>query len=164
MMGRFILRAPKSGVLTQCEGRVGEIVEPRDALFRIFSPDNAYALAFFHPSDVRRLSPQRELSVTIAGVEHPVRGRISGIYPELSGLPQNITRYFWQQERWSQYVAVRLDLIDLPPELRFELRAGARIAASTWLRPSFVSPDMWSWLNDKMVRLAALSRQVFENS
>jgi hypothetical protein len=48
--------------------------------------------------------------------------------------------------------------------LRGELRAGARIAASTWLRPSFVSPDMWSWLNDKMVQLAALSRQVLENS
>lgn len=162
MMGHFVLRAPKAGILTQCDGHVGEIMEPRDSLFRIFSPETAYALAFFHPDDLRRLPMQREVSVSITGIEKPVHARVVGYYPELAGLPQNITRYFWQQERWSQYVAVRLDFTDLAPAQRNELRAGARIEASVWLRPSFVSPDMWSWLNDKVVRIAALSRQVLE--
>jgi multidrug resistance efflux pump len=158
LMGRFVLRAPKAGVLTQCQGRVGEVIEARSSLFSIFDSSEAYALAFFRTDDVGRLKPGLDLTLSVAGMEGPVTGRVTGVYPEMSGLPQSITRYFWQQERWSQYAAVRIDLVGLSSEMRQGLRSGARIRASVWQRPSFVSPEAWAWIQEKATQLAEHSK------
>lgn len=132
LMGSLELRAPKDGFLTQCDARAGEVVDASTALFRIFNPDEAYAVVFLSPADAERRDNGDRLQLEIDGIPGKVTGVITGFYPQFSGLPQALTRYFWQQEKWSQFAPVRVHLQALDPTRRARLRASARVYVSTW--------------------------------
>jgi hypothetical protein len=75
-------------------------------------------------------------------VNEPVNATVTDFYPELSALSSSLTRYFWQEEKWSQYVPVRLDFTDLGETERSRAFAWAQVSASR--AQSLVS---WEWIH-----------------
>ena len=130
LTGHFYLTAPKNGIVTECVARPGEVIAARTPIFSIFNPEDTYAVVFFDPSDIGRLARGQSFEISIGGVDKTVRGTVTDFYPELSALPSSLTRYFWQQEKWSQYVPVRLDFTDLSPEQQSQIFAWAQLSAS----------------------------------
>jgi multidrug resistance efflux pump len=132
LTGHFYLTAPKDGIVTQCSARPGEVIAARTPIFSIFNPDDTYAVVFFDPGDIAKLDRGQSFEISIYGIDKPVSGTVTDFYPELSALPSSLTRYFWQQERWSQYVPVRLDFSNLNATQRTKLFAWAQLSASRW--------------------------------
>ena len=130
LTGHFYLTAPKHGIVTECVVRPGEVIAARTPIFSIFNPKDTYAVVFFDPSDIGRLARGQSFEISIGGVDEPVKATVSDFYPELSALPSSLTRYFWQQEKWSQYVPVRLDFTDLSPAQQSQIFAWAQLSAS----------------------------------
>lgn len=135
MMGRYTLRAPKAGILTKCQARAGEVVEDRQPLYEIFNPADAYVLMYFRPTDVARILPGRMVTITSPISPEPFTARVVGAHPERPGLPTTMSRYFWQDERWSQYAPVRLDFADLTEAQKSQISAGLRVNVSLWEAP-----------------------------
>jgi multidrug resistance efflux pump len=132
LTGHFFLAAPKDGIVTECAAHPGEVIPAKTPIFQIFNPNDSYAIAFFDPSDSATLTIGQQYSLSISGIGEPVSGRIAGFYPELAALPSSLTRYFWQQEKWSQYAPVRIDFNGLSAEQRDRLRAWAQLSVSHW--------------------------------
>lgn len=130
LTGHFYLTAPKDGIVTECVARPGEVIAPRTPIFSIFNPNDTYAVVFFDPSVIGKLARGQSFDISIGGVDKPVRGTVTDFYPELSALPSSLTRYFWQQEKWSQYVPVRLDFTNLSAEQQSQIFAWAQLSAS----------------------------------
>lgn len=148
LSGRFQLVAPKRGVVTQCQARVGQMAEAKDVLFQIFNPHDAFATVFVRPERVSQLPVNSEVSLDVSGIDVPVRARVAGIYPENTGLPASILRFFWQRENWLQYTPVRLELLNLTTEQRENLRDGARVSVGVWLKPDAdiaLAFAAWQW-------------------
>lgn len=135
LMGSVDLLAPKDGYLTQCDARAGEVVDASTALFRIFNPHDAFAVVFLDPGDAERRDVGDALEIEIDGIHGSVHGVITGFYPQFSALPDALTRYFWQQERWSSFAPVRVQLDGLDDAQRARLRASARVYVSAWDLP-----------------------------
>lgn len=148
LMGAYPLKSPKAGFLTQCNAFQGQVVNPDVQLYQIFNPSDAYMIAFLDPKDAVRLKIGEQLPVTVTGLGKPVTGQVAGFYPEYSGLPASLTRYFWQQEKWSQFEPVRVDFAGLDDAQQKALRASAQIAISVWRLPE---SGMFGWVS----RLAA---------
>lgn len=146
LSGRFQLVAPKRGVVTQCQARVGQMAETRDTLFQIFNPQDAFATIFIRPERIAQLPLNTEVALSVSGIDAPVRARVAGIYPENTGLPNSILRFFWQRENWLQYTPVRLELLDLTADQRDNLRDGARVSVGLWLKPdTSAALAAWDW-------------------
>ena len=128
--GHFYLTAPKDGVVTECTGRPGAVIGASTPIFQLFNPDEVYAVVFFAPGDAAKLAMGQSFSISIGGIKGSVTGRITGFYPELSALPASLTRFFWQQETWSQYAPVRLDFDALSAAQKDKLFAWAQLSAS----------------------------------
>jgi multidrug resistance efflux pump len=155
LTGHFYLTAPKDGIVTECTARPGEVIAAKSPIFQLFNPEDAYAVVFFDPSDLSKIEIGQSFTVNIGGIGESVTGRISGFYPELAALPNSLTRYFWQQEKWSQYAPVRLDFDGLNSAQKSKLFASAQLSAAHW---QGWSPPGWQWatrqFNDAM-QLAA---------
>jgi multidrug resistance efflux pump len=159
LSGHFYLTAPKDGIVTQCVAHQGEVIAARTTIFSIFNPDETYAIVFFDPSDTTRLARGQSFNVSIQGIPEPVTGTVTDFYPELSALPTSLTRYFWQQEMWSQYVPVRLDFANLSTAQRGKLFAWAQLSASRWQgldASSFASASSfatvtWDWTRRRAI-------------
>jgi hypothetical protein len=129
---------------------------PRTPIFQLFSPDDAYAIVFFDPSDRMKLATGEVLTLHVTGIERSIAGHVSGFYPELSALPSALTRYFWQQERWSQYSPVRIDFEGLNAAERRRLSAWGQLSASRWEWPTqwlarsahFIEME-WPWVGQQ---------------
>jgi multidrug resistance efflux pump len=132
LTGHFYLTAPKDGIVTECVARAGEVIAAKAPIFQLFNPDDVFGVVFFDPSDVSKLAAGQSFSVSIGGIDEAVTGRISGFFPELAALPGSLTRYFWQQEKWSQYAPVRLDFNGLSALQKSKLLAWAQLSASRW--------------------------------
>jgi multidrug resistance efflux pump len=143
LTGHFFLAAPSDGIVTDCTAHVGEVIPARTPIFHLFDPQQAYAIVFFDPSDRARIAEGENIDLGIAGLPATVRGRVVGFYPELSGMPTALTRYFWQQERWSQYAPARVDFEGLDAAQRQSLGAWAQISASQWHWPAPFCVDCW---------------------
>ena len=130
--GHFYLTAPKDGIVTACVARPGEVIGAKAPIFHLFNPDDAFAVVFFDPSELPNLSPGQSFALSIGGIDGAVRARIAGFYPELAALPGSLTRYFWQQEKWSQYAPVRLDFDGLSATQKGKVFAWAQLSASRW--------------------------------
>jgi multidrug resistance efflux pump len=139
--GHFYLTAPTNGIVTQCTAQSGEVIAARTAIFSLFNPENTYAVVFFDPSDIPVLTRGQKFKISIGGVDKPVDATLTDFYPELSALPSSLTRYFWQEEKWSQYVPARLDFTDLSETERSKVFAWAQVSASR--AESVVS---WEWI------------------
>ncbi len=135
LTGHFYLTAPKDGTVTECTAHEGEVVAAKSTIFQIFNPDDAYAIVFFDPSDIARLQFGQDVALQVTGFAAGVHGRVGGFYPELSALPSALTRYFWQQERWSQYAPVRVNFDGLQPQDKARLVAWAQLSVSYWQWP-----------------------------
>ncbi len=154
LTGHFFLTAPKDGIVTECAARPGEVIASKTPIFQIFNPDDSYAVVFFDPNDVAKLVVGQQFTLSIGGIEGPITARVSGFYPELSALPSSLTRYFWQQEKWSQYVPVRLDFDRLNPAQTSKVFAWAQLSASRWQGwglpdPASWVPLAWQWVRDR---------------
>lgn len=128
--GHFYLTAPTDGTVTECTGLPGEVIAARTPIFSIFNPNNTYAVVFFDPSDIPKLSRGQKFRVSIGGLDKPVSATLTDFYPELSALPSSLTRYFWQEEKWSQYAPVRLDFTNLEEAQRSKIFAWAQLSAT----------------------------------
>ena len=115
LTGHFFLTAPTDGIVTECTAQAGEVIDAQTAIFSIFNPDDTYAVVFFDPGDVPKLAPGQASRSRIGGIDEPVTGTLTDFYPELSALPSSLTRYFWQEEKWSQYAPARIDFTNLSP-------------------------------------------------
>jgi multidrug resistance efflux pump len=128
LTGHFYLTAPKDGVVTECTARPGEVVAARMPIFSIFNSSDTYAVVFFNPSDIPKLTRGQSFDISIDGIDKSMTGTVTDFYPELSALPSSLTRYFWQQEKWSQYVPVPLDFTNLSATQWNKLAARSRVA------------------------------------
>jgi HlyD family secretion protein len=165
LTGHFYLNAPKDGIVTECVARPGEVVAAKAPIFSIFNPDDTYAVVFFNQGDIAKLDRGQSFEISIYGIDKPVTGTVTDFYPELSALPSSLTRYFWQQEKWSQYIPVRLDFTNLNATQRSKLFAWAQLSASR--SPDWGLPDVtaaasvsWQWVQqhlDGTLPLAAAS-------
>ena len=162
LTGDFYLTAPKDGVVTECSARPGEVIAVKTPIFQIFNPDDSYAVVFFDPADIDKLVPGQPFTVKIGGIGEPVTARVAGFYPELSALPNSLTRYFWQQEKWSQYAPVRLDFDQLSIANKSRILAWAQLSASRWEGWDLAGSPLWRWVAlqfDGVRRFAALVTQ-----
>jgi hypothetical protein len=107
---------------------------------------------FFDPGDVAKLALGQHFTLSVGGIEGPLTARVTGFYPELSALPSSLTRYFWQQERWSQYAPVRLDFDRLSPAQADKVFAWAQLSASRWQGWGLPEPAKLAWLAWQWVR------------
>ena len=130
LTGHFFLTAPTDGTVTQCTALPGEVIAARTPIFSVFNPANTYAVVFFAPGDVPRLERGQKFKISIGGVGGSVSGKLTDFYPELSALPGSLTRYFWQEEKWSQYIPARIDFTDLTPSQRSKVFAWAQLSAT----------------------------------
>lgn len=128
--GHFFLTAQKDGIVTECTAHAGEVIPAKTPIFQIFNPDDTFAVVFFDVADVSRVAVGQSYSISIGGVEGSVTGRVTGFYPELSALPASLTRFFWQQETWTQYAPVRLDFVGLSEAQKKKLFAWSQLSAS----------------------------------
>ncbi|HLY56687.1 MAG TPA: efflux RND transporter periplasmic adaptor subunit [Stellaceae bacterium] len=135
LMGRYELKAPKAGYLTQCNAYEGSVVNAESVLYQVFNPADAYGIIFVSPSDAPRLVAGDTVQLKVGGIETPVSARISGFYPELSGMPDSLTRYFWEQEKWSQYEPIRVDFVSLTEGQQRSLKSFAQVRVSLWRTP-----------------------------
>ena len=155
LTGDFFLTAPGDGIVTECVARPGEVIAARKPIFSIFNPNDTYAVVFFDPSDIPKLARGQSFDLSISGVDGPVTGTVTDFYPELSALPSSLTRYFWQQEKWSQYVPVRLDFTNLSATQRRTLFAWAQLSASRargWSAAdaSAAVSGSWQWVQQHL--------------
>jgi multidrug resistance efflux pump len=146
LTGHFYLTAPKDGIVTECVARPGEVIAAKAPIFQLFNPNDVFAVVFFDPSDIAKLSFGQSFTLSIGGIDEPVAGRVAGFYPELAALPSSLTRYFWQQEKWSQYAPVRLDFDGLSTAQRSRLFAWAQLSASSWQGWSLPGSSAWQWV------------------
>jgi HlyD family secretion protein len=144
--GHFYLTAPKDGIVTGCVAHPGEVIAAKAPIFQLFNPDDVFAIVFFDPSDLSDLSPGASFTVSIGGIDEAVTARVAGFYPELAALPRSLTRYFWQQEKWSQYAPVRLDFDGLSATQKTKVFAWARLSASRWQGWSLPGSSALQWV------------------
>lgn len=159
--GHFYMTAPKDGVITECTAHPGEVIAARSPIFQLFNPDDVYAIVFFNAEEAPRLAIGQSFSINIGGVAGTVSGRITGFYPELSALPASLTRFFWQQETWSQYAPARLDFDEMSLTQRSKLVAWAQLSASRTQDNGLpaVAAELWHSAPSRWVRQLVASAQ-----
>jgi multidrug resistance efflux pump len=143
LMGSYALTAPKAGYLTQCNAYQGQVINPDTVIYQMFNPSDAFAIAFLDPGDAPRLKPGEEIPVKVSGMKAPITATVSSFYPEYSGLPAALTRYFWEEQKWSQFEPVRFDFYGLSDAERKALRASAEVSISIWRLPT---TGVFGWL------------------
>jgi multidrug resistance efflux pump len=148
LTGHFYLTAPTDGIITECAAQPGDVIPAKTPIFQIFNPNKTYAVVFFDPADLPKLALGQSFAIDISGVDKSVTGIVTGFYPELSALPQSLTRYFWQQEMWSQYVPVRLDFAAPTAAQRSRIFAWAQLSASRLQTGALVAwaAHPWRWM------------------
>ena len=159
--GHFYMTAPKDGVITECTAHPGEVIAARSPIFQLFNPDDVYAIVFFNAEEAPRLAIGQSFSINIGGVAGTVTGRITGFYPELSALPASLTRFFWQQETWSQYAPARLDFDEMSSTQKSKLVAWAQLSASRTQDNGLpaVAAELWHSAPSRWVRQLVASAQ-----
>jgi multidrug resistance efflux pump len=153
LTGRFGLIAPTEGMVTECTAQPGDVIAANTPIFQIFNPLNTYAVVFFDPSDLPRLAVGQAFELKIGGLNEPVTANLTGFFPELSALPSSLTRYFWQQEMWSQYVPARLDFVDVTAAQRSRIFAWAQLSASVsqgWSGVAAGPSVSWQWVQQHL--------------
>ena len=157
LTGHFYLTAPKDGIVTECTARTGEVIAARTPIFSIFNVSDTYAVVFFNPSDIPKMTRGQSFDISIQGIDKPMAGTVTDFYPELSALPSSLTRYFWQQEKWSQYVPVRLDFTNLSAAQWNKLFAWSQLSASRWqgwnrTDATAAASASWQWVQQHINR------------
>jgi membrane fusion protein (multidrug efflux system) len=137
--GEAIL-APVGGYIVNCTDRPDNVVNPGTALFDIFEPDRAYVIAYFDPTSISRVRIGQSVEVNVAGLTRSIDGRVAAVYPNLSKLPPELTRFFWQHVQWSEYRPVRIALDRVPHDLRQQLYYDAQTRVRLRVRSDWRTP------------------------
>jgi multidrug resistance efflux pump len=138
LAGNIVLTSPKTGLLSACGSRPGEIVAPGETIFSVFEPTSAFVRGFFDPDTARRLQHGMNVTVDLIGVGETFEAPIDSVESVVRGLPEELVRYFWQRPQWSQYLRVRISLENVPDHLRENIRFGARARLSIILMPEWL--------------------------
>ncbi len=133
-VGGETMLAPVSGYVVECKQRPENVVEPGVPMFAIFEPKRAYVLAFFDPRSLGSVRIGQTVDVNVNGLSKSVSGRVLAVYPDLAKLPDQLTRFFWQHEQWSEYRPVKIALDRLPDSLRNQLYYDAQTRVSIRVR------------------------------
>ncbi|MGH7660521.1 MAG: HlyD family secretion protein [Vulcanimicrobiaceae bacterium] len=141
-MGSEALRAPTAGFVVDCNQRPGNVINPGDPMINIFDPNRAYVLAYFNTSSIDKVRIGQRPEIILPGFSQPVTGRVSAIYPTLSKLPDDLTRYFWQHVQWSEYRPVRIELDGISREERDRLSYDTQARVRIRIRNSWNSPTV----------------------
>ena len=136
LSGRYNIYAPKAGYLVECTASLGAVVNVGTSLYSIYNPNDAYVVGFFDPSDATRLHVGDTVTLAASGIDEKLTGKIGGFYPEQSALPDSLTRYFWQDQKWSQYVPVRVDFTGLSEAQQKAIYASSEAKVSLWRPPT----------------------------
>jgi multidrug resistance efflux pump len=131
------LRAPKAGVITECGYLPGAVVDAGISVFVIFDPTESYVEAYFEPAAVQRLRVGMKGSVRLPGFADALELPVTSIDTVITRRPEELTRYFWQREQWTQYQPVRFSLKSLPPGQLASVRYGGHAAVSFLFLPSW---------------------------
>jgi multidrug resistance efflux pump len=125
------LYAPVTGRIVECQGQPQAIVVAGTPIYKIFAPDRAFVLAYFDPKSTGEIHVGDKATVSIVGYPDRVEGRVQVIYPALSRLPDQLTKFFWQHEQWSEYQPVKIALprmnSDLLEALAYDAQARVNI-------------------------------------
>jgi multidrug resistance efflux pump len=122
------LAAPVSGTIVYCDNAKPEnIVDAGAPIFKIFDPTRAYVVGYFDPGTAPKVHDGQRAIVSIPGFDKSVEGRVVHVYPSLEALPDQLTRYFWQKEQWSEYRPVKIKLYNVTPEIREELTYNSQV-------------------------------------
>ncbi|MBV9973148.1 MAG: HlyD family efflux transporter periplasmic adaptor subunit [Candidatus Eremiobacteraeota bacterium] len=124
------LGSPVSGRVVDCAAEPLAIVDPGTAIYKIFAPRRSYILGFFNPADAQRLYVGESASIAIPGVDQTIKGNIAMIYPTIQKLPEELTKYFWQHEQWSQYRPIKIVFTGMDGQLEQQLAYGAQVSIS----------------------------------
>jgi multidrug resistance efflux pump len=116
------LEAPVGGYIVECNNlRPDNVIDPGTPLFDIFDPQRAYILAFFSPSAINQLRVGQQAQISVKGIRGKLQGRVVAIYPSLTKLPEQMTRFFWEHVQWSEYRPVRIAFENVPDDVRTQL-------------------------------------------
>ena len=128
-VSRQPLYAPVSGYIVDCVGRPQNVIDAGVHLFDIYAPDRSYILAYFDPNTVNDVQIGQVARISIAGVPNMATGHVVAIYPNLSKLPSQLTRFFWQHVQFSEYrpVKIAIDHISKADREKLYYDAQARI-------------------------------------
>ncbi|MBD5655522.1 MAG: HlyD family efflux transporter periplasmic adaptor subunit, partial [Candidatus Eremiobacteraeota bacterium] len=132
--------APVSGYIVNCLDRPDNVVQPGTALFDIFQPDRAYIVAYFDPSSMDKVRVGQSVEVNVTGLNRSIDGRVYAVYPNLTKLPPQLTRFFWQHVQWSEYRPVRIALDHVPHDLREQLYYSAQTRVRLRVRSDWRTP------------------------
>jgi multidrug resistance efflux pump len=121
------LSAPVSGTLVECTAQPGAVVDSGAPIYKIFAPDRAYIIAFFDPNAIAKLHVGETAAITIPGFPQQIDAKVVGVLPSLSKLPDQLTRYFWQHQQWTEYRPVKLVITHLDASLRSQLTYDAQV-------------------------------------
>ncbi|MCC7048471.1 MAG: HlyD family efflux transporter periplasmic adaptor subunit [Alphaproteobacteria bacterium] len=135
-----ILRAPKDGIVTKCDYLPGAVVDAGISVFVIFDPRESFVEAYFEPAAVERLKIGMKAELRMPGFARPLVLPITSIDPVITRRPEELTRYFWQREQWTQYQPVRFDLKALPPAELASVQYGAHAAVGFVFLPGWAEP------------------------
>ena len=144
-IGAETMLAPVGGYIVECKMRPQNVIEPGAPVFDIFEPNRAYVLAFFSPSSLDKAHIGERVDVHVNGLPKDVVGRVTSVYPDLTKLPDQLTRFFWQHEQWSEYRPVRIALDRLPAALRNQLYYDAQTRVKIRVRNDWHPIFGWSW-------------------
>ena len=135
-----VLRAPNAGIVIHCGYLPGAVVDAGIAVFTIFDPREAFLEAYFEPAVAERLKPGMKAEIRMPGFAQPLYLPVSSIDTVIAKRPEELTRYFWQREQWTQYQPVRFDLRDLPPAQLNRVQYSAHAAISFLFLPPWAEP------------------------
>jgi multidrug resistance efflux pump len=132
-----VLRAPQDGIITECGYLPGAVVDAGISVFVIFNPKESYIEAYFEPNQVQRLRVGMKGQVRLPNFVDPLELPITSIDTVITRRPEELTRYFWQREQWTQYQPVRFDLKGMPPAQLDRIRYGAHATISFLFLPEW---------------------------
>ncbi|MDE2571446.1 MAG: HlyD family efflux transporter periplasmic adaptor subunit [bacterium] len=121
------LGAPVRGRVVECAAQPQAIVDAGTPIYKIFAPNRAYILAFFAPNVASSIHVGEPAKVYITGFPAPVAGNVTAIYPSLAKLPDQLTKYFWQHQQWSEYRPVKIVLSQVRRNVRERLTYDAQV-------------------------------------
>lgn len=125
-IGQRFLVSPHDGTLLACLAREGQGLEAVDPVFDLFRNSTAYIQAYIRPQDIGRLAIGMRANMEVNAPIPPLTGTIIAVRSRYEALPPQLSRYFWQNPEWQQYIPVDIEIEGLRPEDFFALRLGAR--------------------------------------
>lgn len=120
------LTTPVSGQVVECTAQPQAVVAAGAPLYKIFASDRAFVLAFFDPKDAASIHIGQQVWVSLPGVRKALPAHVVALYPSVSRLPDELIRYFWQHEQWSEYRPVKI-AFDRPSRVQSELAYDAQV-------------------------------------